>query len=326
MTTVLVTGGTGCIGSNLAARLVESGHRVRILRRETSDLRAIAGVEVEHYIGDVRDQESIQTAARGCDVIFHTAAIVSFSRKRRALQHEVNVSGTRNVVNACLGAGVRRLVHTSSVAAVGYAGSGALATEEVAYNWGEAHGYRYSKHLSELEILDGVRHGLDAVIVNPSVVVGERDIYFHGGQIIRDIRSGRIPFYVDGGMNIVYTGDVVKGHILAAEKGRVGERYILAGENLTHKEIFERTADLVHGKRPMGKLPLGVLKIAASAIEGLSSLMGVEPLITRELALNAGRLNWFSSAKAERELGYTASSFDHAINAAYRWYLEKGFL
>lgn len=326
MKTVLITGGTGFIGSNLAAKIVERGISVRILRRPQSDPRAIMGIDVKQCPGDVRDITSLKEAMSGCDTVFHAAAMVTFERKKREEQYETNVLGTRNVVEACLATGIQRLVHTSSVAAIGYPEQGQLADEKTEYNWGSSNGYKNSKHRAELEIHEGLRRGLDAVMVNPSVVLGERDVRFHGGQLIRDIKKGRVPFYIDGGMNVVYVGDVVEGHISAALRGKRGERYILCGENLTHREIFARTAALVGGRAPIAKLPLPLLRIGGKIVETISALIGVEPLITSDLTSGAGRHNWFSCEKAKRELGYSVTPFDETIAAAYRWYREQGLL
>jgi len=326
MKKVLITGGAGFIGSNLADRLISQGYTVRILRRDNSDLRTIRGIEVEHCIGDVRDPISLLAAVKGCDTVFHTAAIVSFVKKKYAEQVEVNVTGTRNVVDACLGAGIEKLVHTSSVAAIGYPPDGQLVTEETEFNWGGSSGYKWTKHLAEQEVRAATTRGLNAVIVNPSVVVGERDIHFHGGELLRAIKRGKVPLYIDGGMNIVYVGDVVDGHIQAALKGRKGERYILSGENLSHKEIFRRTAELIDGRAPFGRLPIPALRGAATLLEFVASLIGADPIISRDLVTGAGRLNWFACDKAMRELDYRITPFDTTILRAYRWYRENGLL
>jgi dihydroflavonol-4-reductase len=333
MKNVLVTGGTGFIGSNLASKLVALGYRVRILRRENSDLRAIDGIAVDHSIGDVREVESLVRAMTGCDTVFHTAAMVTFERRSAREQYQVNVLGTRNVVEACIATGVARLVHTSSVAAIGQPPVGGLANEETEFRPArpgadseETGGYRSSKHFAEREILAGISRGLWAVIVNPSVVVGERDIHFHGGQMIRDIKKGRIPFSIRGGMNVVYVGDVVQGHISAAIRGRSGERYILGGENLTHDYIFTRIAALVGGRAPFARIPIAPLRLGARAIESISTLIGVKPLITADLVAGAGKYNWYSLEKAARELDYKPSPFDTAIRSAYNWYTEHGLI
>lgn len=326
MKQVLVTGGTGFVGSNLAAALVQRGCRVRILRRQNSDPRAIAGTDVEHCIGDVLDAASVRRAVRGCDTVFHTAAMVTFEHALADVQRRVNVEGTRHVVEACIAERVRKLVHTSSIAAIGYPRNGELATEETPYNWEQTWGYKFSKRKAEEEVLAAAARGLDAVIVNPSVIVGEGDIHFHGGDILRRVKKWQVLAYVEGGMNVVYVGDVVNGHIAAAERGRAGERYILGGENLTHKEVFRRTAALVGGFSPVVKLPIPVLRMCAGIIEDASRFFGVKPLITRGLVAGAGRFNWFSSAKAERELAYTTTSFDEAIRRTFSWYRQHGLL
>ncbi len=326
MKNVLVTGGNGFVGSNLAEELLRRGYSVRILRRESSDLRALQGIDVEHRIGDIRDKVSLAAAMKGCDTVFHTAAMVTFDRKRADEQRQVNVDGTRNVVEACLSLGVERLLHTSSVAAIGMPEKGELATEETPFNAKRDWGYKFSKFKAEEEVSKGVTQGLHAVLVNPSVIVGERDIYFHGGDIIRRVKRWQVPFYIEGGMNVVYVGDVVNGMISACEKGRRGERYILAGTNLTHEEIFKKTASLVGGLSPMAKLPLPALRGAAAVVESVSSFLGVQPMITPDLIAGAGRYNWYSIAKAEHELGYSSTPFETAILQAYAWYRENGLL
>lgn len=326
MKDVLVTGGTGCIGSNLAAMLVERGCSVRLLRRERSDLRGISGIDVEHCIGDIRDAEAVRRAMRGCDTVFHTAAVVSFARRNARMQHDVNVLGTRTVVEACLAAGVTHLVHTSSVATIGHVPPGELATERTPFNWSLRSGYRVSKLKAEHEVMKGIERGLDAVIVNPSVVVGERDVYRHGGQIVLSVKKGRVPAYIDGGMSVVYVGDVVRAEIAAAGRGRRGERYIVSGENLTHKDIFTLTAKIVGGFRPLFKLPIPFLRGAAALMEKASNLAGVEPLISPDLVEGAGKYSWFDCTKAQRELGHRVTPFEVAVRSAFEWYRTHGFL
>ncbi len=326
MQTVLVTGATGCVGSTLAIALARSGCQVRIFRRPSSRTEILEGIPCTEFTGDICDESLLRSAMEGCDIVYHAAAVVTFARGARDEQHRVNVLGTRAVVKACLEAGARTLIHVSSVSAIGYPETGKSADEETPLDRSTARRYKLSKILAEDEVREGLARGLRAVIVNPSVIMGERDIRVHAGQLIRDIKKGRIPFYVDGGMNIVYVGDVARGMMRAAEMGRSGERYILAGENMTHREIFFRVADLIGGRRPLGKLPLPALRAAARIIESISRLVGVPPHFTMDMAAVAGRYNWYSSAKAEKELGFTKTSFDEAILAAYRWYGEHGML
>jgi len=326
MQTALVTGAAGCVGSALVLRLHALGVHVRTLTRPGADLSVLEGTPVEPFAGDICDSGVLSAAAEGCDAVFHTAAVVTFARKAREEQHRVNVLGTRAVVRACIAGGVGALVHTSSVTTIGTPAPGKEADETLLPDRALAKGYKLSKILAEDEIHGGVAQGLRAIIVNPSVIMGERDRRLHAGQLVRDIKRGRIPFYVRGGMNIVYVGDVAAGMIAAAERGRAGERYILAGENMTHREIFRRTALLIGGMPPLARFPLPLLRATAALVEGVAALTGTEPPITRDLAAIAGRYHWFSAARAKRELGFTTTSFDETILAAYRWYAAHGYL
>jgi len=326
MRTALVTGASGCLGSTLAIRLHESGVRVRALIRSGSDTRSLAGIPVESWAGDICDYDVLRKAMEGCDAVFHTAALVTFARKSGEEQQRVNVRGTRTVVSACIASGVKTLVHTSSITTIGTPPPGEEADETLQADRVHARGYKLSKILAEDEIQDGVSRGLRAVIVNPSVIIGERDTRFHAGQLIRDIKKGRIPFYVEGGMNIVYVGDVAAGMMAAAGLGRTGERYILAGENQTHEQIFRRTAALIGGRPPLARFPLPLLSGLGGVVELVSGLLGVEPLLTRDLAAVAGRYHWFTAAKAENELAFKATPFDRTILAAYEWYRDNGYL
>lgn len=326
MRNILVTGGTGFIGSNLAIALVREGYRVRILRREHSDLRAIGDADVEHFIGDVRDIEALKRAVHGCETVFHTAAVVSYWRRERKMMFDVNIGGTRNVVEACLATGVERLIHTSSVAAIGFNPNG-HADETNEFNWHTYDvGYRISKYLAEQEIRRGLKLGLSAVMVNPSIVIGPRDIHFHGGQIIRDVYKKRIFYYPDGGTNIVYVDDVVRGHIAASRQGRTGERYILAGENMTNKQMLEGVAEVVGGIKPVFRIPKVLASGIAATAETVATLTRTKPWITRELTAGIDLHLYFSAAKAMRELAFKATPFREAVQQAFRWYRENGLL
>ena len=326
MNTVLVTGATGFLGSSISAELLKRGLKVRALHRSGSNTLLLEGLGVEHSIGDTRDLASLRRAARGCDTVFHTAAIVSFWKKRYTEQMDVNVGGTVNVVRASLEAGVRKLVHTSSVAALGYRADGAPIDEATDYNWGTRNGYRYSKHLSELEVIKGVREGLDATILNPSVIIGPGDLFFHGGRVLREISRGRLPVYIGGGTNYVSIHDVVKGHLAAAEGGRTGERYILGGDNLTHKQVFEIAARVTGGRAPLLKVPVWTARAAARAMDIIADLTSTEPPVSPDLLSGAGRYNWYSVEKARHELAYEPSPVEDAMKEAYRWYVSNGLL
>ncbi|HTK82267.1 MAG TPA: SDR family oxidoreductase [Bacteroidota bacterium] len=326
MNRILVTGATGCIGSNLIIALLEAGCQVRAFHRNSSDLRALQDVAVERITGDIRDIDSLRSAMRGCDTVFHTAALVSFWKRRKQEQLEVNVNGTRNVVNACLELGIETLVHTSSVAALGYRADGGLIDETTPFNWDPRITYKYSKHLAELEVLRGAEGGLRALLVNPTVVIGPRDVYIHGGQIVRDTKLRRIPIYIKGGMNVVSVHDVVNGHIAAARLGRSGERYILGGVNLSHREVFEHAARVLKVQPPRIKAPVPVVQSIAKICDLFGELTHMQPWITSDLISGIGKFNWYSIDKAKQELAYTTSSIDAAIQETYEWYLNNNML
>lgn len=326
MNHVLVTGATGCVGSNLTIELLRRGYNVRAFHRTTSNTLTLQDVDVERCIGDTRDKESLRRSMKGCDTVFHTAAIVSFWRRQHAEQLDINVNGTRNVVELCLELGIEKLVHTSSIAALGFRTDGKYIDETTQYNWKMKPGYKYSKYRSELEALKGVEQGLNAIIVNPTVIIGPRDVHFHGGQIVRDSVRRRVLFYVVGGMNVVSVHDVVAGHLAAAERGRTGERYILGGWNLTFKEILNLAAHVLGGKAPPVKVPTRLARGVGHAVEFVSTLTNTQPWVTAELLTNIGSNHWCSIEKAKRELGYMPSPIEHAMLEAYHWYVENGLL
>ncbi len=326
MNVALVTGSTGFLGSTLVRKLLAQGVRVRALARPSRDGSAEIPPGAEGVFGDIRDAGALTRAADGCDTVFHTAAVVSFRSSGRREQLEVNAGGTRNVVTACLEAGVGRLVHTSSVAAVGRRIDGLLADEDTEFNWPSSLTYRWSKHLAELEVLEGVSRGLDAVIVNPSVMVGPGDRYVHGGQLVRDAARGRLIAYTRGGMNLVSVEDVADGHLRAAESGCAGRRYILGGVNLTHREAFHFVTGIVGGRPPVLNIPRPVVMAAARAVEFVASVAGTEPFITPDLVAGAGSFQWFSTARARSELSYRPLSLEKSIRDAYIWYKERHIL
>lgn len=299
---------------------------VRTFSRTAPAPDPVTGNGPEIYTGDIRETGALAVAAGGCDTVFHTAAIVSFRKADRDELLDVNAVGTRSVVEACLRAGVRRLVHTSSIAALGYRTDGRLIDETTPFNWGPSSAYRYSKHLAEREVLSGLERGLDAVIVNPSVIVGPGDRNVHGGQIVRDAARGRLLAYARGGMNLVPVGDVVRGEIAAALKGRRGERYILGGVNMTHREALTFAAGIVGKRGPRFRAPVWAVKLLARAAEVAAGATGTDALLTPDLVSGLGIHNWYSIDKARRELGYVPSSLEKSLRDAYIWYRERGML
>lgn len=329
MKNVLVTGGTGFIGSRLASLLLQHGCSVSILRRASSDTSRLEGLDVRHCIGDVRDEETLRRHVRGHDTVFHTAAVISFWKPNHARMFDINVNGTRTVVHACRMEGVSRLMHTSSIAAIGHpAEAGGTADERSTFNWNtRTNGYKESKRRAEEHVMKAVQDGeLDAVIVNPGVVIGPGDTSFNGGKILKTAARGLMLFYPEGGMNIVYVDDVARGMIAAVLQGRKGERYILGGDNVSHRDAFTAAAELTGRRPPFIPVPTGAVKIAAALFDCWGIISRREPLITTELVSGAGLFNWYSSEKAQRDLGYTITPYRDALRMTYEWYRSNRLL
>jgi dihydroflavonol-4-reductase len=323
----LVTGATGFVGSNVAAALAARGDQVRVLRRDTSRLDALEKVPVEYTVGDILAPDSLATAMQGCEVVFHVAAMSQYWRSTRETIYRVNVEGTRNVMQAALTARVERVVHTSSVAALGYPPRGTMADESQAFppelSWWA---YGHSKHLAELEVQKAVAQGLPAVIVNPTIIVGPRDVNFVSGSLIRASVKGQLRLVPPGGSNIVHVGDVVAGQLTAAERGRVGERYILGGENLSHWEAAMIMAEVTQGARPMLVLPYWSLGPIALLVDVFNALNRQPPLVTGYQIRLGGESFYVDNSKAVRELGLPQTPFRQAAADAYAWYQDHNLL
>lgn len=324
---ILVTGATGFVGSHVVRKLLADGHLVRVLRREASSTKALAGLSVESAIGDVTDRDSVFEAVEGCEAVFHAAGVVSYWRGLREIQRKVNVEGTRHVVEACLAHKVARLVHTSSIAAIGYAPEGRIGNEMLEYNWSpyRIH-YNDTKHLAELEVHQGIQRGLDAVIVNPAVVFGPGDLNLNAGALVFQIARSKLPFYFPGGCTVCDVEDVARGHVLALEKGRTGERYILGGDHYTWKDLTTLIAQVVGVSPPRLQLPFWALSTIAQGFDLFSIIRTKEPPVTPEAIRAASVTAYSSSDKAIRDLGYQISNFREAIRKTYEWYVANGYL
>jgi dihydroflavonol-4-reductase len=324
---VLVTGATGFVGANLARALVARGDRVRVLRRGASRLDALEGVPVEYATGDILDAGSLEEAMRGCEVVFHVAAVSQYWRSKPATVYQVNVDGTRNVLQAALACGVQRVVHTSSTAAIGYSTPAAPADESQSFpdhlQWFV---YGHSKHLSEMEVHQAVARGLPAVIVNPAIVLGPRDVNFVSGSLIRASVRGQLRVVPPGGSNIVHVADVVAGHIAAAERGQVGERYILGGENLSHGAAARVISEVTGGPPPAWTLPTWLLPPLARLVDALNRVSWRPPLVTGQQVRLGAWSFYVSNNKAVRELGLPQTPFRQAAADAYAWYREHNLL
>lgn len=320
----LVTGATGFVGGAVVRRLLARGVDVRALARPGSDTRNLDGLDVDRAAGDVTDPDSLARACAGCEHLYHVAADYRLWVPDPARMHAVNVDGTRNVLRAAADAGCERVVHTSSVATLGLRPGGEPADERTASGLDDMVGpYKRTKFLAEEEARRFARdEGLDVVIVNPSTPIGPGDVKpTPTGRMVLDAISGRMPAYVDTGLNIAHVDDVADGHLLAMERGRTGERYILGGENLLLRDILDRLARISGRTPPRVRLPHGLVLPIAHAAEWLARVgIGGEPRLTVTGVKLARKRMFFSSARARQELGYLPRPVDEALADAVAWF------
>jgi dihydroflavonol-4-reductase len=323
--TALVTGATGFVGAAVARRVLAAGEDVRVLVRETSDRRNLEGLDVEIAIGDLAAPETLRTALSGCAALFHVAADYRIWCPDPAPMMAANVDGTRAIMRAAAEAGVARIVYTSSVAVLGLHADRTPADEDTASSLGDMIGpYKRSKFLAERVVDEMVcEDGLPAVIVNPSMPVGPRDIKpTPTGRMIVEAAAGRMPAYVETGLNVVHVDDVAEGHWLAMKRGEVGRRYILGGENMSLQTILGEVAALVGRRPPRIKLPHAVVLPIAVVAEALARLGGGqrEPMATVAGVRMARKWMHFSSDRAARELGYAPRPAVDALGDAVAWF------
>ncbi|HET6306341.1 MAG TPA: hopanoid-associated sugar epimerase [Rhodopila sp.] len=327
--TTLVTGATGFVGSAVARTLAARGHTLRLLTRAGSDRRNLAGLDAEIVTGDLTDPESLVRAAAGCRYVVHVAADYRIWVPDPQAMLRANVDGAVAMVRAAAQAGAERIVHCSSVAALGQIGDGTPADEQTPTNEADFVGiYKRSKYLAEKAVLELARRdGIPVVVVNPATPVGPRDIKpTPTGKMIRDAAAGRMPAYIDTGLNVVHVDDVAEGHALALEKGRVGERYVLGGENMLLKDILALVAEVAHRRPPAVRLPGRLLWPVALVMETLANMTGIEPMMTRDHLKMARKKMFFSSAKAAAELGYRPRPVREAVEDAVAWFRLNGML
>ena len=318
----LVTGATGFVGSAVARTLLARGHTLRLLVRPGSDRSNIADLPAELALGDLTDPASLARAAEGCRYLFHVAADYRLWVPDPDRMMQANVAGTRALLLAAQAQGVERIVYCSSVAALGLVGDGTIADETTEVHPEKIVGhYKQSKYHAEQAVLALVRdHAMPVVIVNPSTPVGPRDIKpTPTGKMIRDAATGRMPAYVETGLNIVHVDDVAEGHALALERGVVGEKYILGGEDFSLGALFAAVARAAGRTPPRVRLPIAPLYPLALACEALARF-GIEPVVTRETLAMARKKMFFSSAKARAELGYAPRPAVQAIEDAVAWF------
>jgi dihydroflavonol-4-reductase len=327
-----ITGATGFVGSHVARALASSGADLRLLVRASSRTENLAGLNAERQVelttGDLLQPESLAPALAGCDALFHVAADYRLWMRHPEEMYRCNVDGTRALLEAARKAGVRRAVVTSSVATMGFTRSGEPADEDSPVALAEMVGhYKRSKFVAEQAAIAASGAGFDVVVVNPTTPVGEQDIKpTPTGRIVVDFLKRKFPAYVDTGLNLVDVREVARAHVLAFERGRGGERYILGGENVMLKQLLDRLAAITGLPSPNVRVPLAVAMAAALVDTGWNGyLRGREPRATVDSVRMARKKMWASSAKAERELGFRTIPVEDALRRAVSWFVEHGY-
>ncbi|MGH7312195.1 MAG: hopanoid-associated sugar epimerase, partial [Candidatus Rokuibacteriota bacterium] len=324
----LVTGGTGFVGANVVRELLRAGATVRVLARPHGDRRGLADLAVDIAEGDLRDPASLRRAATGVATLFHVAADYRlWARDPRELYH-TNVEGTRAMLAAAVEAGVRRIVYTSTVGALGIPKDGAPGTEDTPVSLGDMVGpYKASKFVAEQVALEFARSGAPVVVVNPSAPVGPWDVKpTPTGQMLVDFLRGKMYASLDTGLNVVHVRDVARGHLLAAERGRAGEKYILGHANLSLSQIFQLLADVTGLRPPRFRIPYAVAWLAAAGMESAARLGRGTPAVSLTAVRMARKRMYFSPSKAVRELGLPQSDPREALVEAVEWFTRYGYV
>lgn len=324
---VFITGATGFVGAAVAKKLLAAGYKVRALVRPRSNVENLRDLDVERVTGDLSDVQLLTRAMAGCDAVFHVAADYRlWTRDPREL-YTSNVEGTKNVMEAAIAADVTRIVYTSSVATLAIGSDGHAGSEDSPGSLDAMIGhYKRSKFLAERVVLDMVRElGLPAVIVSPSTPIGPGDVKpTPTGKIIRDAIAGKLPAYVNTGLNLVHVDDVAEGHMLALHRGVPGQNYILGGEDMSLKDILVEVASMTGGKPPRVRIPYALAYGIASIAECFAYVTNSdEPLATRDGVRMSRKIMYFSSDKARRELGYTSRPALVALHDAVNWFVER---
>ncbi len=323
---VLVTGATGFLGGWLVRRLLEEGHHVRIIKRPKSSLEELEGLSLDIQPGDVTDLASLTQACRGVDTVFHLAGLIAYTRSQRAAMEKVNVEGTANVLKACSSNGVRKLIHLSSVVAIGASFDGKKPLdEESPFNIHHLDlGYFETKYQAEQLVRAAVNDGkIDAVMINPSTIYGPADAKKGSRGVQLKVAKGKFPFYPSGGVSVVAVEDVIDAIIAAWDKGRKGERYIVSGENLLIKDVFDLIAREAGVKPPTIALPRPAIFAIGKVGDFLESIGKKGPLNT-ENAWTSILYHWFDSTKAQKEFGLKLKPAEYAIGQSVKWIKDHG--
>ena len=323
----LVTGGTGFVGANLVRELLADGHRVRVLARPRGDRRALEGCDVEIAEGDLLDADSVRAAVAGMRHVYHVAADYRLWAPDVRAIYRANVDGTRHVLDAAARAGVERIVYTSTVGAVGIPKDGTPGDEQTPVGLADMVGaYKASKFLAERVADEMAARGVPIVIVNPSAPLGPWDVKpTPTGQMVVDFLKGKMVGSLDTGLNVVHVRDVARGHILAALRGRIGERYILGHQNCSLLEIFQALARLTGIRAPRFRVPYAVAWTTAAVMTGLAIVTRRPPQVALTAVRMARKRMFFSAAKAVEELGLPQTPTDVALADAVAWFVERGY-
>jgi dihydroflavonol-4-reductase len=324
--TTLLTGATGFLGSALARELLKEGRTLKLLIRKNTDTRNIDNLDCELVYGDLRDRESLKSALAGCKTLYHAAAYYSLWSRDKKIIYDINVQGTRNILESALEAYVEKVVYTSTVGCIGLAEDGSLANEDRPMNTATlCNDYKLSKYQAEQVALELFNKGLPVVIVNPSTPVGPRDIKpTPTGKIILDFMNRKMPAYINTGLNLIDVNDCARGHILAAKKGRLGERYILGNKNMSLKEILMALEVLTGLKAPRIKLPYWVAYSSGLACEWISDAITHQPPVVPLAGVKMAKyFMYFDSSKAIRELGLPQNLVEDALGQAVHWFTEN---
>jgi dihydroflavonol-4-reductase len=326
---ILVTGATGFVGWHVARKLIDRGERVRVLARDPARLRELDGVEP--VSGDLRDRASLDRAVEGCGVVYHVAADYRLWTREPQQMFRSNVDGTRSLLEAAENAGVERFVYTSTVGCIGMPAGGVavgkLGDEDAAVSLEQMAGpYKRSKYLAERLALDFAGKGFPVVIVNPTAPVGDRDFKpTPTGKIVVDFVAGKMPAYLDTGLNVVDVRDVAEGHLAACERGRVGERYILGAENLTLQQIFVALGEITGKPAPKIRIPYAVAYVAGAVSTAWAGVSGQQPRAPLDGVRMARKKMWVRHDKAARELGYAPGPARQALERAVEWFRGNGY-
>lgn len=318
----LLTGATGFLGNHLALLLLAEGRNLRLLVRKTSDHRPIAGLPVEIVEGDLQDRRSLDRAAHGCEEVFHVAADYRLWSRDPSELRRSNVEGTRNILDAALQAGAKRIVYTSTVGTLSLPGDESTPARPEDLSGP----YKQTKFEAEQVALKLAAHGAPVVIVNPTAPVGERDFKpTPTGRIILDFLQGRMPAYLDTGLNLVDVRDVARGHLLASQKGRPGERYLLGARNMTLHQIFAALSQITKKPTPSIKIPYAAAYAFSLLETGWAAVTGREPRAPLEAVRMARQKMYVHSSKAEQELGYSPGPIEPALARAVEWFQNPSY-